>query len=76
MSDIVTYQTKLIQLLKTDNKYLINLINTEFKKNSETIQKLPLKQITNLLIKLDININDNTSNTIIVTNRLLNGYYI
>ena len=40
----------------------------EFKKNSETIQKLPLKQITNSLIKLDNNINDNTSNTIILTN--------
>ena len=44
------------------------MINTEFKKNSETIQKLPLKQITNSLIKLDNNINDNTSNTIILTN--------
>ena len=68
LSDIVTYQTKLIQELKTDNSNLINLINTEFKKNSETIQKLPLKQITNSLIKLDNNINDNTSNTIILTN--------
>ena len=68
LSDIVTYQNKLIQELKTDNSNLINLINTEFKKNSETIQKLPLKQITNSLIKLDNNINDNTSNTIILTN--------
>ena len=68
LSDIVTYQTKLIQELKTDNSNLINLINNEFKKNSETIQKLPLKQITNSLIKLDNNINDNTSNTIILTN--------
>ena len=32
LSDIVTYQTKLIQELKTDNSNLINLINTEFKK--------------------------------------------
>ena len=68
LSDIVTYQTKLIQELKTDNSNLIILINTEFKKNSETTQKLPLKQITNSLIKLDNNINDNTSNTIILTN--------
>ena len=68
LSDIVTYQTKLIQELKTDNSNLINFINTEFKKNSETIQKLPLKQITKSLIKLDNNINDNTSNTIILTN--------
>ena len=32
LSDIVTYQTKLIQELKTDNNNLINLINTEFNK--------------------------------------------
>ena len=32
LSDIVTYQTKLIQELKTDNNNLINLINTDFLK--------------------------------------------
>ena len=30
LSDIVTYQTKLIQELKTDNNNQKNLINTEF----------------------------------------------
>ena len=70
LSDIVTYQTTLIQELKTDNNNISNLINTEFKKNSDTIQKLPLKQITNSLIKLDNNINDNTSKTIILTKKI------
>ena len=33
LSNIVTYQTKLIQELKIDNKNLNNLINSEFKHN-------------------------------------------
>ena len=53
LSNIVTYQTQLIQEIKTDNTNLNNLINSEFNLNKEIIQKLPIKQINNTLIKLD-----------------------
>ena len=53
LSNIVTYQAQLIQELKTDNTNLNNLIHSEFNLNKEIIQKLPIKQINNTLIKLD-----------------------
>ena len=52
LSNIVTYQTQLIQELKTDNTNLNNLIYSEFNLNKEIIQKLPIKQINNTLIKI------------------------
>ena len=68
LSNIVTYQTKLIQELKTDNTNLNNVIHSEFNFNKEIIQKLHIKQIYNTLIKLDIDIEDNNNNIIIFTN--------
>ena len=68
LSNIVTYQTQLIQELKTDNTNLNNLIHSEFNINKEIIQKLPIKQINNTLIKLDKEIEDNNNNIIIFTN--------
>ena len=68
LSNIVTYQTQLIQELKTDNTNLNNLINSEFNLNKEIIQKLHIKQINNTLIKLDKDIQDNNNNIIIFTN--------
>ena len=68
LSNIVTYQTQLIQELKTDNSNLNNLIHSEFNINKEIIQKLPIKQINNTLIKLDKEIEDNNNNIIIFTN--------
>ena len=68
LSNIVTYQTKLIQELKTDNTNLNNLIHSECNLNKEIIQKLPIKQINNTLIKLDRDIEDNNNNNIIFTN--------
>ena len=51
LSNIVIYQTKLIKELNTDNINLNNLIHSEFNLNKEIIQKLPIKQIINTLIK-------------------------
>ena len=68
LSNIVTYQTQLIQELKTDNTNLNNLIHSEFNINKDIIQKLPIKQINNTLIKLDKEIEDNNNNIIIFTN--------
>ena len=68
LSNIVTYQTQLIQELKTDNTNLNNLIHSEFNLNKEIIQKLPIKQINNTLIKLDKEIEDNNNNIIIFNN--------
>ena len=68
LSNIVTYQTQLIQELKTDNTNLNNLIHSEFNLNKEIIQKLPIKQINNTLIKLDKDIEDTNNNIIIFTN--------
>ena len=68
LSKLVTYQTKLIQELKTDNTNLNNVIHSEFNLNKEIIHKLPIKQINNTLITLDRDIEDNKNNIIIFTN--------
>ena len=46
LTDIVKYQTNLIQELKADNTQITNLINTEFKNNKDTLGELPIKQLT------------------------------
>ena len=40
LTDIVKYQTNLIQELKADNTQITNLINTEFKNNKDTLGEL------------------------------------
>ena len=65
LTDIVKYQTNLIQELKADNTQITNLINTEFKNNKDTLGELPIKQLTRSLNKLD---NENNNNILILTN--------
>ena len=64
LTDIVKYQTTLIQELKTDNININKLLNTEFKQNKDILKELPIKQLTKSLNKLG---NDNSS-TLIFTN--------
>ena len=52
----------------THNTNLNNLIHSEYNLNKEIIQKLPIKQINNILINLDRDIEDNNNNIIIFTN--------
>ena len=65
LTDIVKYQTNLIQELKADNTKITNIINTQFKNNKDNLGELPIKNLTRSLNKLD---NENNNTILILTN--------